>query len=87
MECQKELGKAEERFREKALMGTETIGRADLGYFPNIQIHKDTGKQRWNLIQEEVRASVEEERRGKMVGPPRQDERTRWENFMKRRIS
>ena len=67
--AKKELGNAEERLRQKALV--ETIGQAGLGYFPNTQIHKAKGKQRRNLIQE-VRASVEEERRSKMVGLCRQ---------------
>ena len=48
------------------------IGRAGLGYFPSTQIHKAMEKQRWNLIQEEVRGSAEEERRRKMVGLCRQ---------------
>ena len=42
---------------------------------------------RWNLIQEEVRASVEKERRGRMVGLSQLSVWMRWENFMKRRIS
>ena len=66
--AKKEMGNAEERLKQKALVGTVAIGRAGLGYFPSTQIHKATGKQRRNLIQEEVRASVEEERRSKMVG-------------------
>ena len=53
------------------------IGLAGLGYFPSIQIHKAKGKQRRNLIQEDVRASIEEERRGKMVGLSRQGAWTR----------
>ena len=66
--AKKELGNAEERLRQKALVGVVVIGRAGLGYFPNTQIHKPKEKQRRKLIQEEVRASVEEERRRKMVG-------------------
>ena len=71
----------------KSLVGTVAIGRAGLGYFPSIQIHKAKGKQRRNLIQEEVRANVEEKRRSKMVGLCRQGAWTRWENFVKRKIS
>ena len=85
--AKKELGNAEERLRLKALVGTVAIGRAGLGYFPSIQIHKAKGKQRRNLIQEEVRASVEEKRRSKMVGLCRQGAWTRLENFVKRKIS
>ena len=45
------------------------------------------GKQRQNLIQEEVHTSVEEENKGKMVGLSQQGAWMWWENFMKRRIS
>ena len=62
--AQKELGKAEKRLKQKALVKTEAIGRAGLGYFPSIQIHKAKGKQRQNLIQEKVHDCVEKERRG-----------------------
>ena len=85
--AKKELGNAEERLRLKVLVGTVAIGRAGLGYFPSTQIHKAKGEQRWNLIQEEVGASVEEKRRSKMVGLCRQGAWTRLENFVKRKIS
>ena len=64
-------------------MGTVAIGRAGLGYFPSIQIYKAKRKRRRDVTQEEVRASVEEERRGQMVGLSRQAAWTRWENFMR----
>ena len=48
--AKQELGNAEEQLRLKALVGTVAIGRAGLGYFPSIQIHKAKGKQRRNLI-------------------------------------
>ena len=63
--AKKELENAEERLRQKAHVGTVVIGQAGLGYFPSTQIHKANRKQRRNLIQEEVRASVEEGKRGK----------------------
>ena len=53
-------------------MAMVAIGRAGLGYFPSIQIHIANGKKRQNLIQEGVCASIEEERRGKMVGVSQQ---------------
>ena len=83
--AKKELEKAEEQLRQKALVGTVAIGRAGFGYFPTIQIHKAKGKLRRNLIQEEVHASIEEERRGKMVRLSWQGAWTQWENFMKRK--
>ena len=85
--AKKELGKAEGRLRQKALIGIVAIGQAGLGFFPRTQIHKAMGKQRQKRIQEEVHARIEEERRGKMVGLSRQGAWTRWENFMKRTIS
>ena len=85
--AKKELGNAEKRLRQKALVGTVAIGRAGLGFFPSIQIHKAKGKQRRNLIQEEVHASAEEERRSKMGGRSWQGAWTWWENFVKRKIS
>ena len=48
--AKKELGKSEERLRQKALVGTMAIDRAGLGYFPSIQIHKAKRKRRRNLI-------------------------------------
>ena len=80
-----EPGNTEERLKQKTLVGTVAIGRAGLGYFPRTQIHKAKEKQRRNLIQEEVCASVEEERRSKMVGLSRQGAWTRWENFVKKK--
>ena len=70
------------RSRQKSLVKTVVIGRAGLAYFLSTQIHKAKEKQRWNLIQEEVRASVEEERRSNMVDYPGRvygrDKRTLW---------
>ena len=83
--AKKELGYTEERLRQKALMGTVVIGRAGPGYFPSTQIHKVKGKQRGNLIEEEVRASVEEERRSKIVELSRQGAWTRCEIFVKKK--
>ena len=85
--AKKELGKDKKRLKQKALVGTVVIGQAGLGYFPSTQIHKAMRKQRQDLIQGEVRTSVEEERRGKMVGLYRQGAWMWWENFMKKRIS
>ena len=85
--AKKELGNAKQRLRQEALVGTVAIGQAGLGYFPSTQILRAMGKQRLNLIQEEICTSVEEERTGKMVGLSQQEAWTWWENLMKRRIS
>ena len=42
----KELGKAEERLKQKAPVGTVAIRHAGQGYFPCTQIYKAKGKQR-----------------------------------------
>ncbi len=52
--------------------------RAGLGYFPKIQVGKAQGKERHNLIQEEVWAGVEGER----VGLRQQGAWTRWESTL-----
>ena len=81
MECEERTGEC----RGAIKAGMVAIGRAGLGYFPTIQIHKAKGKQRRNIIQDEV--SVEEERRGMIVGLSRQGAWTRWENLVKRTIN
>ena len=45
----KELGKTEERLKQKAPVGTVAIRHAGQGYFPCTQIHKAKGKQRRDL--------------------------------------
>ena len=45
----KELGKAEERLKQKAPVGMVAIRHAGQGYFPCTQIHKAKGKQRRDL--------------------------------------
>lgn len=59
---------AESRLRQKELVGSVARGRAGLGYFPQHQSHKITSRERRYLLQEEVRAGVEEERASRMVG-------------------
>ncbi|XP_049336392.1 uncharacterized protein LOC125802421 [Astyanax mexicanus] len=78
---------AESRLRQKELVGTEATGRAGLGYFPKILISQTRGKERHHLIQEEVRAGVEEERLSRVVGLRQQGAWTRWESALKRRIT
>ena len=48
---------------------------------------KAQGKDRRSLVQQEVRASVEEERASRMVGMRQQGAWTRWEHAVDRRVS
>ncbi|KAL0167254.1 hypothetical protein M9458_039098, partial [Cirrhinus mrigala] len=75
---------AESRLRQKALVGTVATGRAGLGYFPKTLISQARGKERHQLLQEEVRAGVEEERVSRAVGLRQQGAWTRitWANIL-----
>lgn len=59
---EREVEVAESRHRQKQLVGMLATGRAGLGSFPKDLMRKARGKERHQLIQEEVRADVEEER-------------------------
>ena len=85
--ARKELEVAEERIRHRALVGIVAKGRAGLGYFSSPQINKATGKDKRDLILEEVRSSAEEERRVKAVGLGQQGAWTRWEGVDKRIVT
>ncbi|KAI2645803.1 Regulatory protein RecX [Labeo rohita] len=78
---------AESRLRQKALVGTVATGRVGLGYFPKTLISQARGKERHHLLQEEVRAGVEEERVSRAVGLRQQGAWTRWESTLQRRIT
>ncbi|RXN07453.1 reverse transcriptase [Labeo rohita] len=78
---------AESRLRQKALVGIVATGRAGLGYFPKTLISQARGKERHHLLQEEVRAGVEEERVSRAVGLRQQGAWTRWESTLQRRIT
>ncbi len=56
----KALEVAESRLRQKALLGLIATGRAGIGYHPATRVDKARGKERQHLVQEEVRAGVEE---------------------------
>ena len=81
-----ELQVAEERLRHKAILGSIAKGRAGLGFFPSTHTNRAKGKERRQLIQEEVREGVEEVRYCKMVGLSQQGAWTRWEDVEKKRI-
>lgn len=62
-------------------------GRAGLGYFPKTQVSQARGKERHQLLQEEVRAGVEEERVSRAVGLRQQGAWTRWESTLQRKVT
>ena len=76
----------EERLRHKAILGSIAKGRAGLGFFPSTHTNCAKGKERRQLIQEEVREGVEEVRYCKMVGLSQQGAWTRWEDVEKKSI-
>ena len=85
--AKRELQVVEERLRHKAILGSIAKGRAGLGVFPSTHTNSAKGKERCQLIQEEVREGVEEVSYCKMVGLSQQGAWTRWEDVEKKRIT
>ena len=52
--AEEELRVAEERIKHKKILDTIAIEGARLGYFPNSQTSKAKGKERHQIIQDEV---------------------------------
>lgn len=61
-------------------MGTVAVGQAELGGFPKPRFDKTHEKVKRQLVQDEIRAEVEENRCTKMVGMYKQGAWTRWEH-------
>ncbi|KAJ8011882.1 hypothetical protein DPEC_G00062900 [Dallia pectoralis] len=78
---------AEARLHHKRLVGVVTRGRAGLGSFSTPHIDTSKGKERRRLVQEEVRAVVEEERAGKTVRMRQQGAWIRWEKASERKVT
>lgn len=62
-------------------------GRAGLGSFPAPHVNLSSGKERNSLVQEEVRATVEEIRSCRAVGMKQQGAWTRWEKAIDRKVT
>ena len=77
----------EERFQQKVMVGTVARETRDLGYYPSPSIDNTREKERRALLQKEVRESIEETRLAKMVGLSQQGAWTRWENYVRQRIT
>lgn len=78
---------SEARLYHKRLVGVVTRGQAGLGSFPTPQINTIRGKERCRLLQEEVKATVDETRTCKSVGMKQQRAWTRWENVVERKVT
>lgn len=83
----KSLEVAESRLRHKVLVGPIATGCAGLGYFPVTRVDNAQGKVSQHLVQEEVRAGVEEVRASRMVGMGQQEAWTKWENVQQHKIT
>ncbi|XP_061896514.1 uncharacterized protein LOC133645675 [Entelurus aequoreus] len=77
---------ADARLRHRSLVGAVTRGRAGLGFFPTPQLNT-RGKEGRRLVQDEVRAAVEETRTCEAVGMKQQGAWTRWDNAVERRVT
>ncbi|KAL0183880.1 hypothetical protein M9458_019576, partial [Cirrhinus mrigala] len=86
-QAQEAVTKAEVRLRHKTLVGSVATGRAGFGCFPRPRYDLAHGKERRRLIQDKIRAEVEEERYTKMAGMSKQGAWTRWEQVDPRRIT
>ena len=77
---------AEARMRQRNMVGVVTHCRTGLGSFPTPQMNS-SGKGGRRLVQEEVRAAVEETRMVKAVGMKQKGAWTRWENTVERKVT
>lgn len=77
----------EARLRHGVLVGNVAVGRAGLGSFPNPRYDKAKGREKRQLVQDEVQTELDEDRLTKMVGMQQQGVWTRWENAEQRKIT
>ncbi|KAK0146299.1 hypothetical protein N1851_014401 [Merluccius polli] len=78
---------AETRLKHKAILGTVAQGRARLGSRAAARYDSASGRERQRLVQEEVRASVEEERTSRAVAMRQQGAWMNWEQAMERSVT
>lgn len=78
---------AKARLRHRMLVGVITHGRTRLGSFPTPQANTSGRKEGRHLVQEQVRADVEESRACKVVGMKQLGALTRWENEVERKVA
>ncbi len=78
---------AEIRLKHKAILGTVAQDRVRLGSLRATRYDSASGKERQRLVQEEVRASVEEERTNRAVAMRQQGAWMKWEQAMERSVT
>lgn len=61
------IDRAEARLQHNILVGNMAVGCAGLGSFPKTHYHKARGREKQQMVQDKIRAGVEQERRVKMV--------------------
>ena len=76
---QEAVEQAKSRLRHSVLIAPVASGQAGLGRAPSTRYDRALGKDRCRLVQEEVRAGVEELRASHVVGMEEQGTWTRWE--------
>lgn len=86
-QAQEAVSRAESRLRHKTLVGTVAMGRAGLGSFPKPRYDRACGKEKRQMVLDEIRTEVEEERCSKMVGMSKQGAWTRWEHADPRKLT
>ncbi len=83
----KAVQQAETRLKHKSILGTVAQGRAGLGSLRATQYESASRKERQRLVQEEVRASVEEEQTSRAVAMRQQGAWMKWEQAMERNVT
>ncbi|KAK7901244.1 hypothetical protein WMY93_018013 [Mugilogobius chulae] len=78
---------AEGRLRHKMVMGAVAKGKAGLGLLNVPRFDKAQGKERRHLIQEEIRAEAEEERKVRAITMKQQGAWTKWEQAKVRKVT
>ncbi len=71
----------------EGILGTVVQGRVGLGSLRATRYDSASGKERQRLVQEEVRASVEEEQTSRAVAMRQQSAWVRWEQAMERSVT
>ncbi|KAI8479507.1 hypothetical protein Bbelb_373930 [Branchiostoma belcheri] len=85
--AQEAVDKAESRLRHSVLVGTLAVGRAGLGSCPKPQYDKASGRERRQLVQDEIRAEEEEACHCRVIGMRKQGAWTRWEQTEPRKVT
>ncbi|XP_049337547.1 uncharacterized protein LOC125802987 [Astyanax mexicanus] len=85
--AQEAVEQAEARLRHGILIGSVAVGRTGLGSYARPRYDKAQGKERRQMVQAEIRAGVEEERRSRAVTMRQQGAWTNWDNASARKIT